>query len=247
MKNTAAIVLAAGKGTRINATTRNKVTLTLDGKPMIAHTLDNLKRSGIGQVVVVVGYLADSVKESLGPDLDYAVQDPPRGTGDAVRVGLPHLKPNINNVIVVYGDDSAFYPPELYKKLEMKISAKNADMIVVTLIKDNPTGLGRIVRDDSGNIARIVEEKVATVQEKKIKEINTAMSCSNRILLDNLIGKIQENPVSKEFYFTDIVELAIKNGYTVKPHVLEDESYWQGVNTREELKLARNKFKSHDK
>lgn len=242
MKNTAAIVLAAGKGTRIGVNGRNKVALEIGNKPMIAHTIANLKKSEVEQIIIVVGFQADSVKSALGNDIDFVVQDPPQGTGDAVKTGISKLQENIDTVLIVYGDDSAFYPPALYQKMRNELDQTSADMVLLTLMKDNPTGLGRIIRDASGDISRIVEEKVASEDEKQIKEINTAMSCIKRSMLEESVNKIKRNPTSGEYYFPDIVEIGLQSHKKIIPILLDDENLWHGVNTQEDFNKVQEKY-----
>lgn len=243
MKKTAAIVLAAGKGTRINAKKRNKVAFKLGKKPMIQHTVENLEKSGVNQIIAVVGFQSDSVRNALGDKVDYAVQKQALGTGDAVKTALPHLAEGIRTVFLVNGDDSAFYTPKLYQKAYQKLQDESADVVLLTIIKNDPMGLGRIIRDADGCITKIVEEKVATQEEKQIKEINTNMYCLKRDFLEKAIPQIEKNPVSEEYYLTDIVEIANKNNQTVIPMVLKDPNLWHGVNTRKQLKKAREKYK----
>lgn len=238
----AAIVLAAGRGTRINARTKNKVALGLNGRPMVRVTVDNLRKIDIDQIIAVVGFQSESVKEALGDSVDYATQDPPLGTGDAVREGLNVLYDDIDVVLSVYGDDSAFYTPDLYRQILEKRQDSEADILFLTITKDNPTGLGRIVRDEEGHVLKIVEEKNANEIERKIKEINTGLYCFDRKFLESNINKIQKNEISGEFYLTDLVEIGLRDGFKVDTLHLTDDSIWHGVNTREELRAARAKF-----
>lgn len=242
MKNTAAIILAAGKGSRINASTKNKVAYKIGGKPMISHTVSNLQESGVSQILVVIGFKGDSVCLALGDKLDYVTQTTPLGTGDAIKQALPHLKPTITTVLSVYGDDSAFYPPALYKRMSKTREIKDADILFLTIIKEDPTGLGRIIRDDNGAVKKIVEEKIASPKEKLIKEINTGFYCFKRSFLEKNIGKIKKNPVSQEYYATDLVEIAIKAGCKVEALCMQDNSIWHGVNTKQDLQDAKAKF-----
>ncbi len=239
----AAIILAAGKGTRLKAKTKNKVVFEIGDKPMVAHTVDNLIAAGVGQLIAVVGFKAETVRAVLGSKVEYAVQDPPQGTGDAAKVGAALLKPEVEVVLIVSGDDSAFYSPELYQRLVTKLYQEQADIVLLTLIKDDPTGLGRIVRNSQGHIERIVEEKVANPAEKAIKEINTSMYCVRKDFLLQALPEIKRNPISQEFYLTDIVEIANRHHRRVLPLLLDDERYWHGVNTREDWLKAQEKYR----
>jgi bifunctional UDP-N-acetylglucosamine pyrophosphorylase/glucosamine-1-phosphate N-acetyltransferase len=242
--NVTAIVLAAGKGTRMKAPPeKNKVTYTLAEKPIIQYTYDMLKECGFDHIIVVIGYAGDSVKAALGERVTYAVQENPQGTGHAVKTAMPFLKPNCKTVISMYGDDSAFYPPSLLEKLYQEHNKSNAAVTLVTLHKSDPTGLGRIVRDNAGNLTEIVEEKNATDQQKQIKEINTGLYCFDRQFLDMVINEIVPNPISNEYYLTDIVQIAINHHRKVHALVWPSDEIWYGVNTQEQLREAEARMK----
>lgn len=242
LNQTAAIILAAGKGTRMKAKNKNKVAFKLHGKPMICHTVEHLKAAGVGQIVTVVGFAADSVRTALGDTVDYAIQEVPEGTGDALRVAMPKLNSQVNTVLMVSGDDSAFYPPSLYQELITEMQLCQSDLIFLTIHKDDPTGLGRIVRDANGEVVRIVEEKNATETERKIQEINTGFYCFRRDFLEQYLGEIQKNSVSGEYYATDLVEIALRHGKKVTAYYREDGSIWHGVNNRHDWAQAQRKM-----
>lgn len=239
---TAAIILAAGRGSRMNSTDQNKVTLTLGSKPMIAHTVSNLQQAEIAQLIAVVGFQSDSVKLALGSQVDYALQTDLLGTGSAVKSALPLLRPEIETILTISGDDSAFYPPKLYLDMLYKMQELSCDILLLTIKKYDPSGLGRIVRGEDGKIIKIVEEKVATDQERLIKEINTGFYCFKREFLTTHIDMIQKNPVSQEYYLTDLVEIALSNNKVVETYYVEDSSIWHGVNKPEDLLEAQQKF-----
>ncbi len=242
LSHTAAIVLAAGRGKRMNAKNKNKVAFRLNGRAMIEYTVQHLHEAGVNQVIAVVGYQADSVRAALGSTVTYALQKEQLGTGDAIRSAIPSLPSDTDTVLAVYGDDSAFYPPSLFVEMVAQKRATSADLLFLTIHKDNPVGLGRIVRDAAGNILRIVEEKNATEAEKKIQEINTGFYCFDRLFLENYIDKITENPVSGEYYLTDMVEIALKAGKKVEAMFVRDDSIWHGVNNRSDFVKAQKKI-----
>lgn len=243
LSHTAAVILAAGRGSRMNAQKKNKVAFYLGGKPMIVHTVDNLLQAGVGQIIVVVGYQSESVKKALGTRVSYAVQKEQLGTGDALRSALSALSPEVTTVLSVYGDDSAFCPPELYRRMLEKQMKDGAPLLFLTIHKDDPTGLGRILRDEGGNLIKIVEEKLASDAEKKIREINTGFYCFNRQFLIEYLPRIQKNAVTGEYYLTDLVELALQSGLKVETIFIKDNSVWHGVNNRIELARAERKIK----
>ncbi len=243
LPNTAAVILAAGRGSRMQAKRKNKVAFVIKGEPMITRTANSLRLAGVGQLIAVVGFAADSVKAALGSEVTYVNQEAQLGTGDAIKCAIPPLAPNITNVLSVYGDDSAFYPPELYVEMIEKIENSGASLLFLTINKEDPLGLGRIVRDQDGKVLRIVEEKNATEAEKKITEINTGFYCFRRDFLEKYIGEIKKNPISGEYYLTDMVEIALEHGQKVETHQA-DSSIWHGVNNRSDFAKARAKLKN---
>lgn len=242
--NTAAIILAAGRGSRMKAKTKNKVAFKIGGKPMIGHTVEHLREAGINQIIAVVGFQAESVRSALGDSVTYATQVNQQGTGDAIKTALPLLDPNIKTILTVYGDDSAFYPPELFVEMIAKKESLDCDILFLTIHKDDPTGLGRIARDESGKVIRIIEEKSATDEEKKIQEINTGFYCFDREFLVKYIDQIPKDPISGEYYLTDMVEIAIKNNKKVEALFIKDGSIWQGINNRSDFAKAKAKIRS---
>lgn len=246
LNQTAAIVLAAGRGTRMKAKTKNKVAFNLSGKPMVSHAVENLKAAGVSQIIAVVGFQAESVKAALGNSVTYATQENPLGTGDAIKAAIPFVEPDITTVLSVYGDDSAFYPPTLYQEMVQKLSEQNCDLLFLTIHKEDPTGLGRIVRDDKGRVIKIVEEKNASDVERQIQEINTGFYCFNRSFLENYIDQIQKNDISGEYYLTDMVEIALSNNKKVEAFFVKDSSIWHGVNNRSDFARAQKKLQNHE-
>lgn len=241
LDHTVAIILAAGRGSRMRAKTKNKVAFKLNGQPMVAYTVRHLSQAGINQVIAVVGFQADSVRQALGDSVTYALQQEQLGTGDAIKSALPYLGKTVKNVLAVYGDDSAFYPPSLFQEMVAKRESTGADLLFLTIHKDDPTGLGRIVRDQEGKILSIVEEKVATEAQKQIQEINTGFYCFEAEFLKAHIREIKKNPVSGEYYLTDMIEIALRHGKKVEALFVKDSSIWHGVNNRSDFAKAQAK------
>lgn len=239
LKNTGAIVLAAGKGTRLNSTTQNKVMRNIGHKPMIGRTVEILKKVGLKPIIIVVGFGKELIKKYLGGSVKYAVQEKQLGTAHAASCGLKALPKEINNVLVVYGDDSYCYPVNLLAKLVNLHSRENADITILTIEKDNPFGLGRILRDKNDSVVGIVEERNADKKQKEITEINTGCYVFNAKFLNDYLSKIKKNKLSGEYYLTDLVELAVKNKKKLEA-VRGNKIPWRGVNTPSELKEARN-------
>jgi bifunctional UDP-N-acetylglucosamine pyrophosphorylase/glucosamine-1-phosphate N-acetyltransferase len=248
MKNVAAIILAAGEGTRIKARRKNKVAYKLAGKPMIRYTVETLEKAGIDKIIVVVKFAEKSVKEALmGKKVIYARQGDKKGTAPALESGLEVIAPEINQVLVMYGDDSAFYPVELFHFIITEHQKHQSDVTLLSIKVANPTGLGRILRDEDGNPLGIVEEKVATEEQRKIKEINTGCYCFRRDFIEKRIGEIKINPISQEYYLTDIVEVGLGHGDKVHVCLYPDNSIWHGINDRSQWAKAMRKKKYGEK
>jgi bifunctional UDP-N-acetylglucosamine pyrophosphorylase / glucosamine-1-phosphate N-acetyltransferase len=242
--NTTAIVLAAGRGSRMkSADAKNKVVLHLGEQPMIRYTINTLKQCGIGNIIVVVGFAKESVMAELGTEVEYAHQDIPQGTGHAVKVALPQIPRDTADVIVMYGDDSAFYTKELITHLVNTHHLHQNHLTLVSINKPEPFGLGRIIRDDMNRLIGIVEEKNATPAQKQITEINTGLYCFNADFLKQAISKIDQNPVTQEYYLTDSIAFACNHNYKAEALLWENQDIWYGVNTPEQLKAAEERMK----
>ena len=237
MSNIGGVILAAGKGTRMNSTTTNKVALPLAGKPMIVHSLDLLERLNVDPVVIVVGFAKESVMSVIDRDVIYAEQLERLGTAHAVETALPKVPIEVENILVIQGDDSAFYKEEaLREMIDSHLESNNA-LTFLTVELENPTGLGRVVRDENGEIKKIVEEKNATEEERKINEINPACYVFNVEFLKKYISQVEKNPVTGEYYLVSLIEIAIENNEKIEA-VKGGFIAWRGVNTPTELAEA---------
>ncbi|MBU0998569.1 UDP-N-acetylmuramoyl-L-alanyl-D-glutamate--2,6-diaminopimelate ligase [Patescibacteria group bacterium] len=239
-KDIAAIVFAAGKGTRMGSFTP-KVLREIAGRPMISLTLENLRRSSFREIVVVVGYKKDQlIKETVGAS-KFAYQEKTLGTADAVARGLSKIGKNINTVVALNGDDSAFYRPQTIKKIINSYYDNKAVVSFVSLVKKNPKGLGRVVRNKKGELVSIIEEKEANPKQKQIKEVNDGLYVFNKRWLKENIGKVKKSTVG-EYYIVDLIKLALKQNKKVNVFKLQNSDEWQGVNTEKQLKEANRKM-----
>jgi bifunctional UDP-N-acetylglucosamine pyrophosphorylase/glucosamine-1-phosphate N-acetyltransferase len=237
MTNTAAIILAAGKGTRMNFTHTNKVMLKIVDKPMLSYTVENLEKAGMKTIVVVIGFANEEIINYFGGRVMYAKQTEQLGTAHAFSCGLAKLSSSIKTIVSVSGDDSYLYSADLYKKAVAEHMSKKADMTILTVTVADPTGLGRIVRNSNGTIRSIVEEKEATTQQKKIREINTGFYVFNRPFIEQNISLIKNNNNAHEYYLTDILDIAVKKNAEVAS-IVEKNLPWRGVNRPDELQEA---------
>lgn len=233
-----AILLAAGKGSRMKATDLNKCLYPIHGKPMIRYPLEALKQLGINKPIVVVGFAKESVIKELDGEVIFAEQKEPTGTATALQAGLTKLDPRVEEVIVLYGDHSAFYDAGVLMKLIDTHRGSGADMTLVTVVVKDPTGYGRIIRDESQNLLEIVEEKNATEKQREIKEINSGNAIYKTAVLKKLLPQIKQNELTGEYYLTDIVKLGMEQEYQIETMISYDEGLSMGVNTPEQLAAA---------
>lgn len=239
MEKLSAIILAAGKGTRMQSTDTNKVALKLKGEPMLVRTINILRESGIKSIVVVVGFAKESVISLLDSTIIVAEQKDQLGTGHAVMAALSNVPKESNSVLIVYGDDSFLHTPITYKKLFETHRNQNAKVTFITMESDSPSGFGRIIRDENKNVVGIVEEKNATEEQKRIKEINLGCYIIDKKYLEENIRNIKKNDVTGEYYITDIIDIIASQKGKIAAYKLTD-SKWRGVNTREDLAEAEN-------
>lgn len=235
--NICAVVLAAGKGTRMKAKKINKVTYEVAGKPIILRILEKLNLAGIYNIVVVVGHAKNSVIKLLPNNIQIACQTKRLGTGHATKAALANIPNNVENILVLYGDDAFWYSPENFQELIKLHAASQADVTFCTTDVENPFGLGRILRGKNGGVIAIVEEKNASDEQKLIKEVNLGGFMFKKNFLRENISRLPKNELSGEYYITDMVDLAIKHNKNIQTLRLKNFT-WRGINTPEELKTA---------
>ncbi len=210
-----AVVLAAGKGTRM-ASDLPKVCHEVGGRPMVCAVVDACLEAGCERVIVVVGYKQELVREALagfGDSVEFAVQDEQLGTGHAVRCAEPAYDGIIasgepHDVFVLAGDGPLIRPATLEAMIE-RHHATDAAATLATSVIDDPTGYGRIVRDVEGRFCRIVEQKNASDEELKIREVNPSYYCFRARELFGALARVKRNELSGEYYVTDVPELLL--------------------------------------
>ncbi len=233
---TSAIILAAGKGTRMNAGEKNKVTLQLAGKPIIARVVEKVTDAGVADIFVVVGHARESVMEVLGNKVSYITQDQQLGTGHAVKVAMERIPEEFTNTFVFYGDDTSYDPTILESLYARHIASRNA-LTFLTFEVEDATGLGRIYRNEKGDLLGIVEEKDASNEQKQICEINPGCFIFETRFLRKYLNQIPLNPIKNEYYLTDIIALGLAGGEKIEAMKSVNTS-WHGINTPEELEEA---------
>lgn len=230
------LIMAAGKGTRMHSN-KSKLVHKIYDKELVRRVVSLAKKIGSDEVVAVVGHLKEQVQEVLGDEVKYAFQEELLGTGHAVMQAKRYLQGKKGKVVILYGD-VPIIRPETLKNLISK-SIKNKEYAtLLTAIYENPTGYGRIIRDEGGNIKGIVEEKDADpLQKKHIKEINSGIYCFDIEELLNAIDKIKPNNAQGEYYLTDVIKIMNDEGLKTGAVIVEDNTEILGVNDRSQLEL----------
>src|SRR5271166_1691589 len=231
----AAIILAAGKGTRMRSK-RAKVLHELGGEPMIARALRAVAALEPDPIVIVVGHQAREVEAAVGSSrARFAPQEPQRGTGDAARCALGQLPAGFSgDVLITYGDMPAVRPSTLRAFLDAH-RKRGAKLSFISIVLDDPAAYGRVIRDASGKVEKIVEHRDASPAERAIKEINTGCYLVDSALLRSALEQLKPGNAQGEYYLTDIVAIARARGENVEAWVAEDPAEFAGINTREEL------------
>jgi len=233
----AAIILAAGKGTRMRSK-RAKVVHELGGEPMIARAIRAAAALEPEPIVIVVGHQAGEVEAAVSfSRAQFALQEPQRGTGDAARCGLGRIPMGFTgDVLIAYGDMPAITPATLRAFLDAH-RKRGAKLSFISIILDDPAAYGRVIRDGGGKVEKIVEFRDASPAERAIKEINTGFYLVDAALLRSALAELKPGNAQGEYYLTDIVAIARARGESekVEAWVATDPAEFAGINSREEL------------
>ena len=228
------IILGAGKGTRMNSS-KAKVLHSLGEKTLISHVVDSSRALDADKIVAVIGYQGDAVRKVLPEGILIAVQEQQLGTGHAVAEALGQLNSSEGMVLVLLGDVPLVTLETLQKLLN---ESQGYSVSVLTAIVSDPGGLGRIIRDENGELRKIVEAADATDKELDIQEINSGIMAIRKDDLIGLLSKLDPSNNQGELYLTDIVELALKESLKVKSVVCDDPEEVMGINSQFELARA---------
>ncbi len=230
-----AIILAAGKGTRMKSD-KSKLVHKIYGKEIVLRSYENTKKAGINNIIAVVGHLKEQVKDVLKDRVKYVYQEEMLGTGHAVMQAKEFLKGKKGKVVVLNGDVPILRPETIRNLVEKSITNKEYATLL-TAIYDNPYGYGRIIRDEGGNVEGIVEEKDATEMQRKIKEINAGIYCFDIEELLKALDSINNDNASGEYYITDVIKIMNDNGLKTGAVIVEDNTEILGVNDRVQLEI----------
>jgi len=233
LKDLSCCILAAGEGTRMS-TEIPKVLHKVYKKPLIRYVLEAIKSLKIKKIVTVLGYKAREVENYVKRESQVVIQKRLSGTADAVRQAKKNLTATRGHLLVLCGDTPLIRPETLAKLIKHHIDS-GASCTVLTALLKNPTGYGRIVRNDKGLIVKIIEERNASLYEKVIEEINSGIYCFKNEDLFSSLDEIKLDSIKREYYLTDIVQILVRKGRKVESLQSDTAEEVLGVNTREEL------------
>lgn len=222
-----AIILAAGKGTRMK-TEMPKCAFPLLTKPMISYIVDSLEKCDIDEIVTIVGHKKEEIEKLLANRVNYAHQEEQLGTGHAVLCAKDYITDE--GISIIIPGDTPLIDEDIINNLIRIHTSNNNDLTIGTIILDNPFGFGRIIRSNSNLITKIIEEKDANTKEKEIKEVNSGVYCISNKLLFSALKKVKPNAIKNEYYFTDIIEILSNEGYKIDSFTIKDVYKLNGIN-----------------
>ena len=228
-----AIILAAGKGTRMKSETP-KVLHKIMNKTLLGYVLDNVNAE---ESFVIVGHHAEEVQNYVQTNYKNAktvLQEPQLGTGHAVSMACPYLEEYTGEVIILCGDTPLIRKETLNEFVKFH-KEHHSDITVMSTIFDNPTNYGRIVRENDNSLKCIVEEKDATQEQKSIKEVNAGIYCLNWSKVKNAFSQLKSNNAQGEYYLTDIIEWGKNQNLNVNAYVMTNNEEIYGINSRTNL------------
>jgi len=236
MSNRYAIILAAGQGTRMKSKLY-KVLHPVCGKPMVQHVVDQVKQLRTEEIVTVIGHGAELVQDQLGASSQYALQDKQLGTAHAVMQAEQTLAGKAGTTLVICGDTPLIKAETMEALISIHEEA-GAKATILTAAADNPAGYGRVIRNELGQVQKIVEHKDANESELTVKEINTGTYCFDNEALFNALKKVSNENVQGEYYLPDVIEILKAQGEVVTAYQTNDFNETMGVNDRIALSEA---------
>lgn len=231
-----AVILAAGKGTRMKSKL-HKVLHPVCGKPMVQHVIDNIKKADVTEIVTIVGYGAEDVKAALQDQSLFSMQSEQLGTAHAVQMAAEHLEGKQGTTIVICGD-TPLISEETIAGFIAHHETTGAKATILSAKTNTPFGYGRIIRDTHGAVERIVEEKDASIEEKLVNEVSSGTFCFDNALLFELLGQVDNNNAQGEYYLPDVIKLLRQRNELVEAYITEDFSETLGINDRYNLSIA---------
>lgn len=243
-----AIVLGAGKGTRLQSEQHNmpKVLRQANGKPLLGYVLDALGFLKEEDITIVVGYKKEMVYEAISGDYKYATQEEQLGTGHAVLVAEDCFLGYSGPILVAYGD-MPLYKRSTYEEMFRLHKEKNATCTVLTAVIDDPPAYGRIIRDENDQMVGVIEAKDCTQEQLAIKELNVGVYVFDSAFLFKNLKELKNDNTQNEYYLTDIPKMVMEQGKTLVTHTIYNTNEVYGVNTVEELTFCENVLKEQER
>ncbi|MBA4601247.1 bifunctional UDP-N-acetylglucosamine diphosphorylase/glucosamine-1-phosphate N-acetyltransferase GlmU [Thermoactinomyces mirandus] len=235
-QNVYAVILAAGKGNRMKSN-KHKVLHPICGKPIIDHIVGQLKKLQTEKTILVVGYQGEAVKEHLSGQVEFVEQEVQLGTAHAVMQAGPLLEKKEGITLVLNGDHPLF-TAETFQRLIEKHRESKATATVLTAVMDDPTGYGRVIRQENGQVDRIVEHKDATAAEREIHEINTGTYCFDNQKLFSALALVNNDNAQGEYYLPDVLSILREQGEAIGAEIIQDLQESFGINDRIQLAEA---------
>ena len=236
-KGLAAVVMAAGRGTRMKSE-RAKALMPVAGKPMVYYPLEAVKRAGIIRRVVVIGHQAEKVRQAIGDGCEFALQEPQQGTGDALKRCRPIFSGFYGTLLSICAD-TPLIDPETIRKLVGHHRRTGAGATVISVELEDPGRYGRIIRDAEGRVVSIVEAQDADQEQKKVKEINAGLYCFEAPEIFDILERLKPHFVARtgqeELFVTDAIGELVRAGVRVEAIKADSEKVTFGINTPEEL------------
>lgn len=236
MEHLMAIILAAGEGKRMKSK-KTKILHEIYGKPMVQWVYQSVKDTGVDEIVLVIGRNSEEVKECMGNKVSYAKQEEQLGTGHAVIQAQEYLKNKDGQVLIMYGDMPLVTSNTILRAVDYHKEKGNA-VTIITADFDNPLGYGRIIRNNQNDVLEIVEDRDASFEQKKIKEINSGIYCFDIRALREALKELDNKNDQGEYYLTDTIKILINKGLKAGAIKIADKDELAGINDRIQLAEA---------
>ncbi|WP_243299346.1 bifunctional UDP-N-acetylglucosamine diphosphorylase/glucosamine-1-phosphate N-acetyltransferase GlmU [Bacillus litorisediminis] len=234
--NRYAVILAAGKGTRMKSKIY-KVLHPVCGKAMVQHVIDQVSKLHVQSIYTIIGFGAEEVKAQVGDVTNYILQEEQLGTGHAVMQAREQLAGKPGTTVVLCGD-TPLLTADTLQALMKQHEEEKAAVTVLTAKADDPAGYGRVIRNQDGSVKKIVEHKDATEEERKVQEINTGTYCFDNSLLFHALSQVSNDNAQGEYYLPDCIEILRREGHKVSAYQTKDFNETMGVNDRVALSRA---------
>ena len=235
MEDTIAIIMAAGKGTRMKSK-NSKLVQKIYGKEIITRAVENVKQSGIEDVIVVVGYKREEIQNLLKDTVKYAIQEEQLGTGHAVIQASKLLEGKKGKVLILNGDHPIMRPETLKNLVETSYKREESATIL-TMVHKDIIPYGKVIHDENGNVKEIIEHKDCNEEQLQIREVNLGMYCFDIEKLLEALKLLKNDNVQKEYYLTDVIKIMYNKGLKTGSIVVSDNAEVLGVNDRMDLQI----------